>query len=103
MVQTAESPGSDDHCESHLIRGLKIVLTYSHIQCYKAYLTWCLKGQYHEPGLLSFCVNYARIIKVHSINVFTALNNFISETVIFIKEKYNTYINANLNGKTIVE
>ena len=32
-------------------------------------------------------------------NVFTALNNFISKTVIHRKEKYNTYINANLNGK----
>ena len=30
---------------------------------------------------------------------FTALNNFISKTVIHRKEKYNTYINANLNGK----
>ena len=32
-------------------------------------------------------------------NIFTALNNFISKTVIHRKEKYNTYINANLNGK----
>ena len=33
------------------------------------------------------------------VNVFTASNNFISKTAIHRKEKYNTYINANSNGK----
>ena len=47
---------------------------------------------HHQPLL-------SHVIYCLSDNVFTALNNFISKTVIHRKEKYNTYINANLNGK----
>jgi len=37
-------------------------------------------------------------------NELTAMNNFILKTVMHRKEKYNTYIHANLNRKkTVVE
>ena len=57
------------------------------------YFLSLFKFQVCHPGF------YFIIIFVISANDFTALNYFISKTVIHRKEKYNTYITANLNGK----